>query len=181
MFCLINSLSQFPSSCIMPQYPWALTRLGETCAPPCCLSVLLFMWFNACPKCTHVLKVHLKEQKCVTTHLRTSWSALCRELSAAELLPKNVHSHSQYMLLCTSKNPTFTQQHKPHKRGLPMRQMRSERSHIKQPNLSCFVFIAPVHFHNALKPPLRRDMERRGWRHTEKQNTKEQGQETFSK
>lgn len=32
-----------------------------------------------------------------------------------------------------------------------MRQMRSERSHIKQPNLSCFAFIAPVHFHNALK------------------------------
>lgn len=45
-----------------------------------------------------------------------------------------------------------------------MRQMRSERSHIKQPNLSCFAFIAPVHFHNALKPPLRRerDMGRRG-------------------
>lgn len=44
-----------------------------------------------------------------------------------------------------------------------MRQMRSERSHIKQPNLSCFAFIAPVHFHNALKPPLRRegDMERK--------------------
>lgn len=49
---------------------------------------------------------------------------------------------------------------------LPMRQMRSERSHIKQPNLSCFAFIAPVHFHNALKPLLRRerDMERRGER-----------------
>lgn len=37
----------------------------------------------------------------------------------------------------------------------PMRQMRSERSHIKQLNLSCFAFIASVHFHNVLKPPLR--------------------------
>lgn len=61
------------------------------------------------------------------------------------------------------KKHNFAQQHT-HRRArrLPMRQMRSERSHIKQPNLSCFAFIAPVHFHNALKPPLRRegDMER---------------------
>lgn len=41
---------------------------------------------------------------------------------------------------------------------MPMRQMRSERSHIKQPNVSCFAFIAPVHFHNALKPQQRRQL-----------------------
>ena len=62
-----------------------------------------------------------------------------------------------------NQKQNFTEQHKQTKYRLPMRQMRSERSHIKQPNLSCFAFIAPVHFHNALKPPLRRegDMERK--------------------
>lgn len=57
---------------------------------------------------------------------------------------------------------------------LPMRQMRSERSHIKQPNLSCFAFIAPVHFHNALKPPLRREEkdEEGGKRETEREMEK---------
>lgn len=66
-----------------------------------------------------------------------------------------------------TKKQNFTQQHQhPHTHRLPMRQMRSERSHIKQPNLSCFAFIAPIHFHNALKPPLRRegDMERKKMR-----------------
>lgn len=67
------------------------------------------------------------------------------------------------------KKQNFTQQHQhtqTHTHRLPMRQMRSERSHIKQPNLSCFAFIAPIHFHNALKPPLRRegDMERKKMR-----------------
>lgn len=70
----------------------------------------------------------------------------------------------------SAQTPTCTQKAKLHRAAqthtkcrLPMRQMRSERSHIKQPNLSCFAFIAPVHFHNALKPPLRRegDMERK--------------------
>ena len=71
--------------------------------------------------------------------------------------------------ICTQKAQLHTAVRKhthahTHKPRLPMRQMRSERSHIKQPNLSCFAFIAPVHFHNALKPPLRRegDMESRG-------------------
>lgn len=78
---------------------------------------------------------------------------------------KNVHV-SAHTYQYEHKKRNFTQQHEhthTHKRRLPMRQMRSERSHIKQPNLSCFAFIAPVHFHNALKPPLRRegDMERK--------------------
>lgn len=71
-----------------------------------------------------------------------------------------------------------------HKCIPPMRQMRSERSHIKQPNLSCFAFIAPVHFHNALKPQLRRQERkkmRRGVEGDRERNGKEGGQETFSK
>lgn len=71
-----------------------------------------------------------------------------------------------------------------HKCMPPMRQMRSERSHIKQPNLSCFAFIAPVHFHNALKPQLRRQERkkmRRGVEGDRERNGKEGGQETFSK
>lgn len=86
-----------------------------------------------------------------------------------------------------TKSTTLHSSMNTHARGLPMRQMRSERSHIKQPNLSCFAFIAPVHFHNALKPPLRRegDMERkktgRGQRERVRWKRRKRGQETFSK
>lgn len=68
-------------------------------------------------------------------------------LTSAPICTKSTTSHSRMK--------TYT-----HKRRLPMRQMRSERSHIKQPNLSCFAFIASVHFHNALKTTA----EKR-WRH----------------
>lgn len=94
------------------------------------------------------------------------------------------YAHEQHNF--TQHEYTWTHTHR-----LPMRQMRSERSHIKQPNLSCFAFIAPVHFHNALKPPLRRegDMERRGerwrggreeWRHRERNGKEGRGDKKHS-
>lgn len=75
------------------------------------------------------------------------------------------NAHKEAKLHTTTPTHTLTYT-RTHTHRLPMRQMRSERSHIKQPNLSCFAFIAPIHFHNALKPPLRRegDMERKKMR-----------------
>lgn len=115
-----------------------------------------------------VLEVNVKEQKHVTTYLTTSWCVgRIKHSWLTGSLAKDVHV-SVYRPACpkrskTSHNSTNTHTHT---HRLPMRQMRSERSHIKQPNLSCFAFIAPIHFHNALKPPLRRegDMERKKMR-----------------
>lgn len=119
-----------------------------------------------------VLEVHVKEQECVTTSLMTSWCVGHIEHSVLKERKKKC-SHRMCVCSCTRLS-RCTQKAQldtaawtdTHKCRLPMRQMRSERSHIKQPNLSCFAFIAPVHFHNALKPPLRRegDMERRAER-----------------
>lgn len=119
------------------------------CAFAACLSVLLFMWFNACPKCVHVLKVHVKEQK-VSLHIRGPADQRAKRAQPLTILSPKLHG---------KESDAHTERVKP---LTPMRQMRNERSHIKQPNLSCFAFIAPVHFHNALKPPLRR-------RHREKE------------
>lgn len=125
------------------------------CAFAACLSVLLFMWFNACPKCVHVLKVRVKEPK-VSLHIRGP-----ADQEAKRAQPLTIQSSPR------TPQKAHREREEPQ---MPMRQMRSERSHIKQPNLSCFAFIAPVHFHNALKPPLRR-------RHREKEKKNVEGRD----
>lgn len=115
-----------------------------------------------------MLEVHVKEER-VATCLKTSSCVGHIELSmlAAKKQPKNVRVCAHMHTNMHTKSTTSHSSMNTHKLRVPMRQMRSERSDIKQPNLSCFAFIAPVHFHNALKPPLRRregDMERRGER-----------------
>lgn len=108
--------------------------------------------------------VNVKEQKHVTTYVKTS---LCvgriKHSVLTESLAKDVHVSVNRPAHTQKKEKLHTTATHTHTHKLPMRQMRSERSHIKQPNLSCFAFIAPIHFHNALKPPLRRerDMERK--------------------
>lgn len=97
---------------------------------------------------------------------------------------KNVHVCSHTCTFTQKTQLHMAVRRHTHKCMPPMRQMRSERSHIKQPNLSCFAFIAPVHFHNALKPQLRRQewkKMRRGVEGDRERNGKEGGQETFSK
>lgn len=116
---------------------------------------------SACMCVLRVLGAHVKEQKHVTTCLETRPCFGHIELSLFKV--RRVKNVSVHTCMHTDSHTKSTTSHSSTRGGLPMRQMRSERSHIKQPNLSCFAFIAPVHFHNALKPPLRRegDMERK--------------------
>lgn len=122
---------------------------------------------SVCMCALSVLEVHVKERERVTTCVKTSRCVGHIVLSVLKAERKKTCDKTcmracTRISICTQK-AHFIQQHvhtHTHihtKRRLPMRQMRSERSHIKQPNLSCFAFIAPVHFHNALKPPLRRE------------------------
>lgn len=148
-------------------------------ACPFYYSCSLMLAQSVCMCALRVPGVHVKERERVTTCLTTSWcvghvcafsvNPLKKKSSPRKGVCAHMHTnmHTKAQLHTPAWTHTQTEREiKKVRERLPMRQMRSERSHIKQPNLSCFAFIAPVYFHNALKPLLRRegDMERRGER-----------------
>lgn len=133
------------------------------CAFAACLSVLLFMWFNACPKCAHVLKVRVKEQK-VSLHIR----------GPADEREKRARPHTICSTPMCAKNPTLSASMWSHHRQWGRWGVKGVT--LNSQTCPCFVFIAPVHFHNALKPLQRRrhgekekkSVEERDPGHTEK-------------